>query len=370
MIEIPFNSSVILLGAIIAQGIFAGSLLLFHQKNSYANRFLGWLILAFSLWLIDTFFRTTDVYRQAPTYYFLPIYYSFAFGPLLYFYTKTLTADKFVLNRSHLWHFIPVTLQGGLYLFLRTQDYNFRRSFWFDIHQPYTYSLEFNLSLISLFVYTILSILLVRQYQRWVKNNYSEITKINLQWLRLMLSMIAIICFFWLIDLYLREVRALYNHQAFSAISMGIAVLVLAVGSFRQSNLKGVGVNKVSSSPPLPSGIQQEILGKIEVAMQKDKQFLDPHLTLAAFAKHINEPARLVSQHINHGLNVSFVDFVNGYRVEEVKNHLADGDLSHLSLLGIAMESGFNSKSTFNRIFKKFTGYSPREYAKRAQNAS
>ena len=83
--------SVLLIGAVIAQGILAAALLFLQQYNAKANRFLGLLVLLFSLWLCDTFFSIGNLYQQDPNLYFLPIYYSFAFGPLVYFYTKSIT---------------------------------------------------------------------------------------------------------------------------------------------------------------------------------------------------------------------------------------------------------------------------------------
>ncbi|MEO1714227.1 MAG: helix-turn-helix domain-containing protein, partial [Bacteroidota bacterium] len=73
---------------------------------------------------------------------------------------------------------------------------------------------------------------------------------------------------------------------------------------------------------------------------------------------------REVSQAINQGLDCSFIDFVNQYRVQAFKERVEKGEASHLSLLGLALESGFNSKSTFNRVFKKLEGISPSEYQK------
>ena len=69
-----------------------------------------------------------------------------------------------------------------------------------------------------------------------------------------------------------------------------------------------------------------------------------------------------LSEAINSGVGKNFNDFVNSYRVKEVEQMLQDGKQEQLSLLGIALECGFNSKATFNRVFKKMTGQSPSQY--------
>jgi AraC-like DNA-binding protein len=75
-----------------------------------------------------------------------------------------------------------------------------------------------------------------------------------------------------------------------------------------------------------------------------------------------------VSEVINNGFNKNFNDFVNSYRVNAFKSMLEENKHEQLSLLGLAHECGFNSKATFNRVFKKLTHYSPSEYLKSQVN--
>ena len=306
--------SVLLIGAVIAQGILAAALLFLQQYNAKANRFLGLLVLLFSLWLCDTFFSIGNLYQQDPNLYFLPIYYSFAFGPLVYFYTKSITQQDFKFSKKDYWHFLPVLLQASLYIFLQCSDYNFRRWFWFEVHFPYTYNLEFHLSLLSLLVYLYLSYQLIQTYQNWIKNYYSEISTINLSWLKRVLVYLAIVCVFWSIDSILRAFWHYYSDQPFSAIAMGFVILALAIGGLVQIDLANKGIK--NDMPELPTSKQEEldqqVLSKIKAIMTKQKPHLNPNLTLEAFAKMVKLPTRQVSTHINHGFNQSFIDFI-GY---------------------------------------------------------
>ncbi len=373
MIEVPLTSSVILIGAIISQGCFAAVLLLISPNNSKSNRYLGLLLLAFSLWLLDDFFNAGLVYQQNPNFYFLPIYFSFAFGPLIYLYTVSITESDFKFSKKHLWHFIPVLFQTILYVFLQCKDYTFRRWFWQEVHLPYTYNIEFIGSLLSLIIYLLFSLKLVKEYQNWINNQYSEISRINLNWLKLVLGVLAIICFLWIIDTLLRLGWLYYPKHDFSTISLGLSILVLAVGALLQSNLKKMGFDRSKISKDHSDAnvaIDQLLLGRIKSEMQEKKYFLNPKLTLQIFAKNLNEPSRKLSLHINYGLKKSFIDFVNEYRVEEFKKNIKDKKMSHLTFTGIALESGFNSKSTFNRVFKKITGENPSSFQKRAQNTN
>lgn len=96
--------------------------------------------------------------------------------------------------------------------------------------------------------------------------------------------------------------------------------------------------------------------------METEKPFLDSQLTLGNLAKRLGVNTAVLSYAINSGFDKNFNDFVNEFRIAEVKNKMADGAAANSNLLGIAFDCGFNSKATFNRAFKKFTGVSPKEF--------
>jgi AraC-like DNA-binding protein len=98
--------------------------------------------------------------------------------------------------------------------------------------------------------------------------------------------------------------------------------------------------------------------------MQEEKPFLEPDLTLFTLAEMINIPPNHLSQVINSLAGKNFFDFINYYRVEEAKRNIILQKYEHLTLLGIAFESGFNSKASFNRAFKRQVGITPSEFKK------
>ena len=137
-------------GAVIVLGLFAAVNLFFRKPNSLPNQIMALFLACISLWLIDTFLRITGIYGENPNLYFLPIYYSLAFGPLIYFYVQSIVNSAFRIKIYHLLHFVPVFIQAGLYIFLSCSEYTFKRCYWIEIHFPYTYRLEFDGSFISL----------------------------------------------------------------------------------------------------------------------------------------------------------------------------------------------------------------------------
>ncbi len=108
---------------------------------------------------------------------------------------------------------------------------------------------------------------------------------------------------------------------------------------------------------------------KLNQIITHNKPYLNEKLTISELAEMMNISRHLLTQVINNNLNKNFYTFINEYRIEEVKKMFADPKKNHYSILGIAYECGFNSKSTFNTLFKKYTGITPSEYRKKVQSA-
>ena len=104
------------------------------------------------------------------------------------------------------------------------------------------------------------------------------------------------------------------------------------------------------------------ITSRVIELMEKEKYYQEPELTLQNLADKLHVPAYQVSQAINEGLKKNFYDLVNGYRIEEAKRLLLDPNNNNYTILSVGFEAGFNSKTTFNTVFKKFTGLTPTEF--------
>lgn len=363
--QITITLFVCLLAIVISQAVFASGLLWFAKKNKLSNRLLSILISCIGLWLCDNFLRMSLIYRQLPNLYFLPIFYSFAFGPLIYFYVRSLTNPNFKFKRIFLLHFIPVTIQASLYIFLTFKDYAFKNWFWQNIHAPFTYRIEFDGTWISLTIYLILSFRFIRNYQSWLANNYSETSKTRLNWLKIILLVLMILCLQWPIEIILRDVFNIYFEYNYSILILGVVALILGIGGLRQANLSNInfiGDEDKHDKKSMPFEIDPIVLNKIIEIMVNEKLYLNPTLNLIEFARALQINPKQVSKHLNTGLNQSFNDFVNQYRIEEVKRRLKSDDVKRLTILAIAYESGFNSKTTFHRTFKTVTGIAPSDY--------
>jgi YesN/AraC family two-component response regulator len=109
----------------------------------------------------------------------------------------------------------------------------------------------------------------------------------------------------------------------------------------------------------------EEIVRKINKAMEEDKLYQETELTLHQLSLHLQHPSHQVSQAINDGMNKTFYDLINGYRVDEAKRLLLNPKNRSFTILSVGFEAGFNSKTTFNTVFKKFTGLTPTDFRER-----
>ena len=112
-----------------------------------------------------------------------------------------------------------------------------------------------------------------------------------------------------------------------------------------------------------------ELSARLDVLIKDDKIFLDNEINLATVADKLRISIHDASYLINEVTGSNFYNFINRFRVEEAKKLLTSARSDKLNMLGIAFESGFNSKTTFNTAFKKLVGISPSEYAKQQKKS-
>ncbi|MDO7877110.1 AraC family transcriptional regulator [Hymenobacter sp. ASUV-10] len=123
----------------------------------------------------------------------------------------------------------------------------------------------------------------------------------------------------------------------------------------------------LAPAPVAAAELTPELLAlreKLLTLMATEQPWLEPELSLTELAHRLKAAPAQLSRTINAGCGQNFNDFVNSYRVRAAAARLADPRFAHYSLIGVALDCGFNSKSTFNRVFKKLMGHPPNEVAR------
>ena len=220
-------------------------------------------------------------------------------------------------------------------------------------------------------IYLMFTTKLIIDHQRNVKNEFSFTEKINLKWLKyLTLSMILIYVSITIVGSvhYSIGIKAL-NIDFFVYTMFVLFVFGLRYFGIKQQNIfTETRVEKQDIAKKIAITEQDKNFAENLLSyMNSEKPYLNEQLTLQELSKLLDIKPYYISFVLNHIIHKNFYDFVNNYRVAEVKNRIDDGEISKFTLLSIAYNSGFNSKSSFNRIFKKSTGIGPSEYMHSAE---
>jgi AraC-like DNA-binding protein len=242
-------------------------------------------------------------------------------------------------------------------------------------------------------VYSIVALKILSKYERKIKDYQSNIDKmiLKIQYIGISLSLFAwiigiigihleyfhveinldLFIFVYLIlvlIIYIISYSALKSPEIYKLDESQIKV-VLRKGEHTFSSGKGKSINSgfVSETDIKPNEITEdpmidEINNKLLDFIDTEKPYLNPELSLQELADSIEVKRHLLSNVINQKHNKNFYEFINQYRIEEVKALMTDPKNKNYKLISLAYDAGFNSKASFNRIFKQMTGMTPSLY--------
>jgi len=351
--------------------IFIGltfSLLLWFTPNinRAANCFLALAMLTIVLWMVRVLGQSIGLGTYFPHWSRLPLQFSLAPGPLIYFYVLMITRPEYKLRRADLLHFIPLLLQQGIFVLEIGQSVSTGTATYdtpiFRQANPVLNMVAF----ISVVAYLYISFRLIESYYRELKFNSVNDRYCNqMRWLHRLIKALGVL---WLLWLPFAAADYFYFHyrlgiNAYYPLYLLLAGMMIWIAATVHSK-PGTSVI-VQASPVLKAPISAELRQKgtwLRKAMEANRYYHDAELNLTSLAEKLRLTVHELSRIINVALKKNFNDFINEYRVAEVIRKMQDPAFAHITLLGIALESGFNSKTTFNRTFKQLTGKSPAGY--------
>ncbi|MEO1652828.1 MAG: helix-turn-helix domain-containing protein, partial [Bacteroidota bacterium] len=298
----------------------------------------------------------------------------YGFGPTLFFYTKSLSDPSYKVRKKELIHFLPVLLEFIYYRspFFRLGAIQLSESPE-TVYQWLFQMLQWG-GLLSITIYLLLSLDLLKKYRQWLESRYSNLKDRALSWLETPIILYAV---FWLAWMLLRVLdiflfRDMLRPYYFNAGFLIVSLITYWIGlkGYVHSQIKTSGFLRARSNhpePPKGALALPALVQDLQSAMEFQKFYLNPDLSLDKFALLTSKPEKLISKALNQCLGLNFHQFVNQYRVEAFKRNIQKKEYAHLTILGVAMESGFGSKSTFNLVFKKNTRMTPGQYLKKVQ---
>jgi putative ABC transport system permease protein len=333
--SITFPSNIYNLAFIflVVTGINFAFLLGFTKRiNRPANRLLALALAVMVVWLVHVLTDTV----------WLPLQLSLALGPLLYLYVLKRTQPDYTFRRNDWLHFIPVVAE---------------QVFWAKPVLPF-------FIVISIVIYLYLSQRLIERFYRRLKFNGGERYRNEFRWLHRLLAVFGWLWLLWIpyasVDYFVYQGQLAI--QACYPLYILLAAQLLRIGVVAYLRPE-VSIHPTSSpsvkSPPVERKEKGAWLKKV---VKENRYYEDPELSLSLLADKLDLSPHELSRIMNTILKKSFNDFINEYRVADVVQKMQDPAYDRITLLGMAYDSGFNSRTTFHRIFKKVTGKSPAEY--------
>ena len=359
------------------EGLFIGIYLLFKRSvKSKANFWLGMVVLSVTSYLLPGGVYRIGLLPELPHVVHLHMVTIILMGPFAFLYIRSCTQKEFKIKGIHWLHFLPALLALVYHLpfYLGPGEEKIIAFFqWFldgKLNQPWAITL---FKLLHPAIYFIICVRLVFDYRKHLSNTASSIDVAFHRWL-------LIFCLVLILPMLVVLVFAITSYQYVSATTFfgGLFLFVLAVHlatmvkpslfhAFPHQMLipnSSEEKKQKYENSKLQEAQKEKYVEKLQTFVTTEKPYLEPELTLAQLSEKVNIPAHYLSQIINEKLKINFLDYINGYRVKEAQTKLIDPNLSHYTILSIAYEAGFNSKSTFYTAFKKGTGMTPSQYRK------
>jgi AraC-like DNA-binding protein len=364
-----FSSQLFYLAGIFIS-FFACVLILGKPRKRLADYLLSVWFLLIGIHLICFLFIFSNAYIEFPYLLGLEIPLPLIHGPMLYQYIRCLTGN-FPKRKIWLLHLAPVLIVylvlPGFFL-MSSQDK-------INVYQHNGGTYKIHRTIISLMIilsgilYIILSTLTIKKYQRQISNIFSNTEKINLNWGYYLIIGISTI---WIAVIIKSEILifALVVLFVVLAAYFGISKVGILNPALlkKQDEEKSNTDNNVEYPKYQKNFAGQETVQRVYKnldAMMNDQQlYKDPDINLNHIAKLLDVHPNVLSQTINSVENKNFYDYINRYRIEEFKRIVILPENQKFTILTLAFECGFNSKTSFNRNFKRYTGCSPREFLK------
>ena len=396
--DLTLFSIIMLVGA--AHGLFLALTLINTRDAGVAGRpFLAILTLAFAVDLGHEFLFQSRYLLDALALAYIDPIVNLLYGPSFYLYACALTGGvTFRFTRWHWLHAFPVIVATIACLALPDlTSEQFARLFYEngigitadEVLVQRTIGSIALASVFSIGIYLFLSMRLLVRHARVIRQQFSSLEKVTLNWLRALLLALSVLYFVLIFNGFFGELvgldenlnRMLYLMVVVVIYSMGYMGIrqpaifaspesVAALESVQHAPEPATD-NAVSGTPrdgakyrtsALDSAMSAALRDELQSYMNKERPYLESQLTLPQLAQQLGISPNYLSQVINEQLQKNFFDFINEYRVAEAKSKLTAGSTTKGSIADVAYDSGFNSKSAFYTAFKKHVGMTPSEF--------
>ncbi len=287
--------------------------------------------------------------------------------PLLSFYIQSLCYSDFQLRPAFLLHAIPFfVVTAFFYVKMTVGDVQI------DAIEYWSHKIFVHLQIL---IYLVASVVLLAAYRKGLKGMFSSIESIDLAWCNLLLAGFAGM---WFIDLLNWVLTSFHgNPEPLKSllgilsllVNLALALAVAYRGLLQGGTFTGILTPPKYAASTLQSAESGKILERLLKYVEEEKPYLDASLTIDDLARKLAVSPKHLSQTIHSRLNQSFYDFINSQRIEAAKDRFQSDPSRTQTVLAVAYDVGFNSKSVFNVAFKRHTGMTPKDFRRRTQQS-
>ncbi len=344
------------------------------QEERLSDKFLGFVLFFLAMEIQDYTFGFAGINILWEKFDGFPRYFSLAFAPTIYFYLKAQINREFRFKPIHFLHYVPYFIYFIINIVVFVQGKATLDAFRSSELAYWLGWLESIAIWTSYIYYFYQSLRIYKEYRSWTETQFSDTETISFVWLRNFIYLIIageIFKFAWSIADKLLGDLPLEQDWWWHLLTVLIICYVGIKGYTQYQPLRLVYSSKNvlqdevithNVVEPIKENNYEDLKPKIEKIMFQEKLYLEPELSLSDLALKLKTNTSVLSAAINSNFSKNFNDFVNEYRVEEFKKQIKLPENQHYTLLAVAFDCGFNSKATFNRAFKKFTGQSPSRF--------
>ena len=360
--------------AILTLVLVLALVVLVKKEKKNTDYFLFGTILSIGLYVASNIWVRESMNRHSFALNSIAPYLSFF--PIL-FYGLLLVSKSHKIKRQWwiytLFHCIYIVfILGEMYLWGNNSDTYVQSRYY---SPPFIYHVFYK----GLMIYTIVIMIWflgrLKEYQADIKNYYSNIEAIDLNWLKHFAYLYIAVHFTAITTHLLNNFGVIVNGETpfiLIAIALLLSMFYMIYNGLRQFSMANFSEPEVISEAPkkyatssLTTADSVQLFDSIKELFEKDQVYHDPDLKVQDLAQKLGVTNHNISQSLNEAADMSFYNFVNEYRLKDFQQLLADPEKRKFTILALGMESGFNSKASINRIFKKQLGETPKEYQQR-----
>jgi AraC-like DNA-binding protein len=403
--------------------LLLSALLITNKRNHVAKVYMVFIVILTTFQALLNAFDTKEFFLTYPHLSKISWLIPSLFGPLTYLFTLKLCSTDPLFKKSDLLHFIPFLVYLVILLPWYIRPAAYKRGYLadFELAREDDFGFLNQFSILIILVYLVITLLYLKNFRIRLSNTFSEISKKRVEWMSVFAWGVLLVLFISALGFYghkwnIPVLDAIYHYNyvlivllvywigyksllqplIFDVTAPEAEQIIQEETEQAEVMLSGVEADYGTESPfdtapfdspartavqaggaqgdvtPLKryykSGLGDEqaeaLFSQLTVFMKKNKPYLDPEINIFQLANQMNVKKHHLSLVINEKAGMNFFDFINSFRVEEIKQRMINGTGKNLTLLGIALESGFNSKATFNNAFKKLTGTTPTGFQK------